>query len=51
MEAVLVNLLEQGDTMLVGVNGLWGDRVADLAFRIGECIKKVHPLSLALSLY
>jgi alanine-glyoxylate transaminase/serine-glyoxylate transaminase/serine-pyruvate transaminase len=35
MEAVLVNLLEQGDTMLVGVNGLWGDRVADLAFRIG----------------
>jgi alanine-glyoxylate transaminase/serine-glyoxylate transaminase/serine-pyruvate transaminase len=35
MEAVLVNLLENGDTMLVGQNGLWGERAADLCMRIG----------------
>lgn len=35
MEAILVNLLEQGDTLLVGTNGLWGNRCRDLANRIG----------------
>lgn len=36
MEAVLVNLLETGDTILVGVNGIWGERVSDLAIRLGN---------------
>jgi alanine-glyoxylate transaminase/serine-glyoxylate transaminase/serine-pyruvate transaminase len=36
MEAVLVNLLEAGDTVLIGVNGLWGVRAADLAQRLGN---------------
>ncbi|CAL8083464.1 unnamed protein product [Orchesella dallaii] len=35
MEAVLVNLLEPGDKVLIGVNGLWGKRAVDLANRLG----------------
>ncbi|ODM88834.1 Serine--pyruvate aminotransferase, mitochondrial [Orchesella cincta] len=35
MEAVLVNLLEPGDKVLIGVNGLWGNRAMDLANRLG----------------
>ncbi|XP_004620737.1 alanine--glyoxylate aminotransferase [Sorex araneus] len=41
LEAALVNLLEPGDPFLVGVNGMWGQRAAE----IGERIKaRVHPL-------
>ncbi|XP_072789570.1 alanine--glyoxylate aminotransferase isoform X2 [Taeniopygia guttata] len=35
MEAALVNLLEQGDTVLVAINGIWGQRAADIARRLG----------------
>jgi alanine-glyoxylate transaminase/serine-glyoxylate transaminase/serine-pyruvate transaminase len=35
MEAVLVNLLEPGESVLIGVNGLWGVRASDIATRIG----------------
>lgn len=35
MEAALLNLLEQGDTVLVAVNGIWGQRAADIARRLG----------------
>ncbi|OXB58643.1 hypothetical protein ASZ78_003610 [Callipepla squamata] len=35
MEAALINLLEGGDTVLVGVNGIWGQRAANLARRLG----------------
>lgn len=45
MEAVLVNLLETGDTMLVGVNGLWGERVADLAVRLGAKAVKMETVA------
>jgi aspartate aminotransferase-like enzyme len=31
MEAVVANLLEPGDKIVVGVNGIWGERVSDLA--------------------
>lgn len=35
MEAVVANLLEPGDKIIVGVNGIWGERVSDLAERYG----------------
>lgn len=35
MEAAFLNLLEHGDTVLVAVNGIWGQRAADIARRLG----------------
>ena len=35
MEAACTNLVEDGDTVLVAVNGLWGDRFADMSTRHG----------------
>ena len=35
MEAVLVNILEPGDTIVVGQNGVFGMRIANLAERYG----------------
>lgn len=35
MEASLVNLLEPGETLLVGTAGIWGSRVADMGARLG----------------
>lgn len=35
MEACLVNLLEPGDTAVVGVNGVFGTRMVDIVERIG----------------
>ncbi|NXS81312.1 SPYA protein, partial [Erpornis zantholeuca] len=35
MEAALLNLLEPGDTVLVAINGIWGQRAADIARRLG----------------
>src|SRR5216110_874174 len=35
MEAALVNLIEPGDTVIVGVNGLFGTRMADIVGRCG----------------
>ncbi|NXS14444.1 SPYA protein, partial [Neodrepanis coruscans] len=34
MEAALFNLLEHGDTILVAINGIWGQRAADIARRL-----------------
>jgi len=42
MEAALVNIVEPGDTVLVGVNGLWGNRAGDLANRLGANVKTVE---------
>ncbi|NWI91041.1 SPYA protein, partial [Pitta sordida] len=36
MEAALFNLLERGDTILVAINGIWGQRAADIARRLGS---------------
>uniref|UniRef100_A0A8C0EG87 Alanine--glyoxylate and serine--pyruvate aminotransferase n=1 Tax=Bubo bubo TaxID=30461 RepID=A0A8C0EG87_BUBBB len=41
MEAALLNLLEHGDTVLVAVNGIWGQRAVDIARRLGA---NVHEL-------
>lgn len=35
MEASIVNMLEQGQKILVGNNGIWGSRIVDMARRIG----------------
>ena len=35
MEAAIANMLEPGETILVGNNGIWGQRIADLAERYG----------------
>src|SRR5207249_4208262 len=35
MEAALVNLIEPGDTVIVGVNGVFGTRMADIVGRAG----------------
>ena len=39
MEACISNLLEPGDTFVVGDKGIWGMRVADIGERFGgECL-------------
>ncbi|NXQ31504.1 SPYA protein, partial [Alaudala cheleensis] len=35
MEAALCNLLEPGDTVLVAINGIWGQRAANIGRRLG----------------
>lgn len=35
MEATIANLVEPGETVVVGNKGIWGMRVADLAARYG----------------
>ena len=52
MEAALVNILEPGDNVVVGVNGLFGQRIADIAERCGANVTTVsadwgHPLNLS----
>jgi len=42
MEACLVNLLEPGDTAIVGVNGVFGGRMADIVERCGATLIKVE---------
>ncbi|XP_068025516.1 alanine--glyoxylate aminotransferase isoform X3 [Melanerpes formicivorus] len=48
MEAALLNLLEHGDTALVAINGIWGQRAADIARRLGA---NVHELLKPLGEY
>jgi len=42
MEAVMVNLLEPGDVIVVGVNGVFGKRIANLAERYGVTAVRVE---------
>lgn len=49
METALFNLLEPGDSFLVGTNGIWGIRAAEIAERIGKGEWSVTSLSLKLS--
>ena len=41
MEAALVNLLEPGDTIVIGVNGLFGERMVDVASRCGAKVAAI----------
>lgn len=52
MEACLVNLLEHGDEIVVGVNGVFGGRMCDVAARAGAKVARVdapfgEPLDIA----
>jgi len=42
MEAALANLIEPGDSVLVGVNGYFGGRVADMAVRYGAEVRTLE---------
>jgi len=42
MEACFVNLLEPGDKVLIGVNGVFGTRMCDVAERCGATVTKVE---------
>jgi alanine-glyoxylate transaminase/serine-glyoxylate transaminase/serine-pyruvate transaminase len=42
MECCLVNLLEPGDTAIVGVNGYFGERLCEVARRIGAEVVRVE---------
>ncbi|XP_004597478.2 alanine--glyoxylate aminotransferase [Ochotona princeps] len=41
LETALCNLLEPGDAFLVGANGIWGQRAAEIGERLGA---RVHPM-------
>ena len=42
MEASLVNLLEPGDTAIVGINGVFGTRMAEIARRAGAEVVEIR---------
>jgi alanine-glyoxylate transaminase / serine-glyoxylate transaminase / serine-pyruvate transaminase len=42
MEACFVNLLEPGDTAIIGVNGLFGERMSEVARRCGADVVRVE---------
>src|ERR687887_1509774 len=42
MEACFVNLVEPGDTVIVGVNGVFGERMCDVAARCGADVVRVE---------
>jgi len=42
MEAGIANLVEPGDTVVVGVNGFFGRRIVDIARRWGAEVEEVH---------
>ena len=42
METCVVNLIEPGDRMLIGVNGVFGTRMADVATRAGAVVKTIE---------
>jgi alanine-glyoxylate transaminase/serine-glyoxylate transaminase/serine-pyruvate transaminase len=42
MEACIVNLVEPGDEVVVGVNGVFGTRMADVIERAGACPVRVE---------
>ncbi len=42
MEAALANVIEPGDAVVVGINGYFGERIADIAARCGGLVTKVE---------
>lgn len=38
MEAAIANMLEPGETIVVGNNGIWGERACEIADRYGGLI-------------
>jgi alanine-glyoxylate transaminase/serine-glyoxylate transaminase/serine-pyruvate transaminase len=51
MEAALVNLVEPGDAVLVAIHGYFGERLADIATRVGGEVDRItRPLGEIFSL-
>ena len=42
METAIVNVIEPGDTMVVGINGYFGDRIAQIGERSGATVARVN---------
>ena len=42
METLFVNLIEPGDKVLIGVNGVFGGRMVDVAERCGAIVEKIE---------
>src|SRR5208282_4918290 len=42
METAFANLIEEGDEVVVGVNGVFGDRAAEAAVRMGAKVHRVE---------
>lgn len=42
MEAAFVNLMEPGDTAIIGINGVFGGRMADIVERLGGQVVRVE---------
>jgi alanine-glyoxylate transaminase/serine-glyoxylate transaminase/serine-pyruvate transaminase len=42
MEATFVNMLEPGDRVVIGVNGVFGERMCDVAGRCGAEVRRVE---------
>ncbi len=42
METALINIIEPGDSVIVGINGYFGGRIADIAERCGAHVTPVH---------
>lgn len=42
MEAALANVIEPGDGVIVGINGYFGERIADIATRCGGAVTTVE---------
>ena len=42
METALTNIIEPGDPVIVGINGYFGGRIADIAERCGALVTPVH---------
>ncbi|HEY3187696.1 MAG TPA: hypothetical protein VGJ70_09485, partial [Solirubrobacteraceae bacterium] len=42
MEACVVNLIEPGDEVVVGVNGVFGTRLAEVAARAGGAVMRIE---------
>jgi alanine-glyoxylate transaminase/serine-glyoxylate transaminase/serine-pyruvate transaminase len=42
MEACFVNLLEAGDTAIIGANGVFGDRMCEVARRCGATVVRIE---------
>lgn len=49
MEACLGNLLEPGETVLIVRCGIWGERAADMATRMGAKVFQNHRIILRLN--
>lgn len=44
MECAVFNVVEPGESVLVSVNGVWGERVAEIAQRMGTNLNQATTL-------